>query len=241
MSYSIVFDINKLRERCDEVNPIDAEPTVKALRDKLNKYDNLYALCAPQIGIKERVICIKFNNGVIQEYINPRILKYEDYHLVREKDVCFKDTEFISPRPQKILIEYQLSSAKPEQNVLKGAVAEVFDRMVQYLEGICLDTYGLEVIPEFDKAPEEEREEVVKAYLDSFKDKIEATNKLISEDLEASKTMRAIKFKEALDKEEIKLQDLHTEEEKKRLREKIIKDTEEMLEKKKEEEEKVKE
>ena len=63
MANNLIFDLDELRERVDEVNPIDAQSTVKALITKLKKYDSLYALCAPQIGIKERVIVFKYNKG----------------------------------------------------------------------------------------------------------------------------------------------------------------------------------
>lgn len=211
MSYHhhLIFDLDELRERVDEVNPIDAQETVKALTAKLKKYDSLYALCAPQIGIKERVIVFKYNKGKLyKEYINPRIFKAEDYHLVREKDISSPEKEFISPRPGKIFIEYQTQDAKPETDVLKDNAAEVFDRMMHYLDGITLEDYGLEVIEGFDEAPEEDRQEVIDMYLKSLKTKEEELNKEIERDEDAKRLKGAIDFMAAAEAGKIQFEDI---------------------------------
>lgn len=202
---NIEFDIDNLRERCDEVNPIEAIPTVKSLAQKLNKYKDLYALTAPQLGIKQRVICIKYSNGVIKEYINPRILKSEGYHLVREKDISIPDKEYISPRPNKILVEYQLQTAKPERNILKDTVAEVFDREMNYLDGIPLCDYGLEVLEGFDNLSEEEKQQIIDMYIKSLKTREEELNKEIEEDKDAKELKNAIDFMEGVDAGKINL------------------------------------
>ena len=59
MAKHLIFDLDQLRQDCDEVNPLDAQQTVRDLTAKLKKYDDLYALSAPQIGVKERIRCIK--------------------------------------------------------------------------------------------------------------------------------------------------------------------------------------
>ena len=209
MAHTLVFDLDELKERVDEVNPIDAQSTVKALIAKLKKYKELYALSAPQIGIKERVIVFKYNNGeMYKEYINPRIFKAEEYHLVREKDISCPDKEFICPRPGKIFIEYQTQDARPETNVLKDNAAEVFDRMMQYLDGITLEDYGLEVIPEFDEAEEEDKQEVIDMYLKSFKTKAEELNKEIEQDKDAKQLKDAIDFMAAAKEGKIQFEDI---------------------------------
>ena len=209
MAHTLIFDLDELRERVDEVNPIDAQSTVKALIAKLKKYDSLYALCAPQIGIKERVIVFKYNKGKLyKEYINPRIFKAEEYHLVREKDISCPDKEFICPRPGKIFIEYQTQDARPETNVLRDNAAEVFDRMINYLDGITLEDYGLEVIPEFDEASKEDQQEVIDMYLKSFKTRAEELNKEIEQDKDAKQLKDAIDFMAAAKEGKIEFEDI---------------------------------
>lgn len=209
MANNLIFDLDELKERVDEVNPIDAQETVRALIAKLKKYDSLYALCAPQIGIKERVIVFKYNKGkMYKEYINPRIFKAEEYHLVREKDISCPDKEFISPRPRKVFIEYQTQDARPETNVLKDNAAEVFDRMIHYLDGITLEDYGLEIIPEFDEASEGDKQEVIDMYLKSFETRAEALNKEIEQDKDAKQLRDAIEFMAAVKEGKIQFEDI---------------------------------
>ena len=203
----IIFDLDQLHDRCEEVNPIDAQATVKELVAKLKKYPDLYALSAPQIGIKERVICLKFNDGVIKEYINPVPLKAEKLHLVRERDISIADKEFITPRPGKLFVQYLTQDARPEENKFEGVVAEVFDRMVNYLDGITPVDFGLEVLPEFDEASKDEQQQVIDMYLNSLKQKAEQLEKDIKQDKEASELLDAIRFMAAVDSGRVQLVD----------------------------------
>lgn len=206
MAYNLIFDLDELRDRVDEVNPIDAQETVKALISKLKKYPELYALSAPQIGIKERVIVFKYKNNIYKEYINPRIFKSEGYHLIREKDISSPDKEFISVRPSIIYVEYQTKDAKPETNVLKDNSAEVFDRLINYLDGIPLEDYGLEVLEGFDEASEDEREEVINMYLKSLKTRSNLLEENIQEDKDARELRNAINFMEQVDEGKVTLE-----------------------------------
>lgn len=207
MAKHLVFDIEQLHESCDEVNPLDAKQTVLDLKAKLKKYKDLYALSAPQIGIKQRVICIKFNDGIIKEYINPMILKSEGLHLVREKDISIAEKEFIAPRPNKVYIRYQLENAKPEENILNGSVAEVFDRMMHYLQGVTLEDYGLEILEGFDDLCEEDKQEIIDMYIKSLKTREELLDDNIEHDADAKELKDAIRFMEAVDKGEVILGD----------------------------------
>lgn len=210
MARHLIFDTEQLHEICDEVNPIDAQQTVADISAKLKKYDDLYILSAPQIGIKERVICIKYNDGVIKEYINPMVLEQDGYHLVREKDISIPEKEFICPRPNKIHVRYQLEDARPEENILKDEVAEVFDRAMYYLQGMPLDEYGLEIDKDFDDATKEEQNEIIDMYLKSLKKREELLDDNIEHDKDAKELKDAIRFMEAVDKGEVKLVDSST-------------------------------
>lgn len=207
MSKHLVFDVEKLHTNTDEVNPIDAQSTVAELIAKLKKYKDLYALSAPQLGINERVICIKYNDGVIKEYINPIIVNSEGLHFVREKDVSMPDREFIHIRPNKIYVRYQLKDAKPEENILKDAVAEVFDRMMDYLLGFTPADFGLELDELWDQGTDEERAEVLKSYATWLKEQGELAQSAVEEDKDAKELSDAIRFMEGVDNGTITLGD----------------------------------
>lgn len=206
MAHTLVFDLDELRERVDEVNPIDAQETVRLLTAKLKKYDTLHALCGPQIGIKERVIVLKFKNGVYKEYINPRIFRFKDYHLVRERDISCGEYDYISPRPGKIFIEYFTKDAHPETDVLKGNSAEIFDRMVNYLDGIPLADYGLEVMEGFDEADDDEKQQIINMYIESLKTRGKVLNDNIEHDKDAKELNNAIRFMAAVDEGKVTLE-----------------------------------
>jgi peptide deformylase len=207
MSAHLEFNLNNLHERCEEVNPLDAKSTVLSLTAKLKKYEDIYALSAPQIGIKQRVVCIKYKDGIIKEYINPVPLKAEEFHFVREKDISIPEKEFIAARPTKITLRYQSVDAKPEENILKGAVAEVFDRMMMYLDGVTLDEFGLEVDEEFDDASKEDKDKILDMYIKSLKNRESILNDNIEHDEDAKELKDAIRFMEAVDKGEVTLGD----------------------------------
>lgn len=207
MSKHLIFDADKLHTNTDEVNPIDAQLTVNELTAKLKKYKDLYALSAPQLGINERVICIKYNDGVIKEYVNPIIIKAEGLHFVREKDISMPDKEFIHIRPNKIHVRYQLKDAKPEENILKDAVAEVFDRMMDYLLGFTPADFGLELDALWDQGTDEERAEVLKSYTTWLKEQGELAQAAVEEDKDAKELSDAIRFMEGVDNGTITLGD----------------------------------
>lgn len=207
MSSHLIFDLDKLHERAEEVNPLSASKTIADLKAKLKKYKEIIALSAPQIGVNERVIAIRFNDDVIKIYVNPVILKSDGLHLVREKDISIPEKEYICPRPSKIYVRYQCEDAKPEENILKDSVAEIFDRMQNYLDGITLDDIGLEIIPEFDQASEEEQQEIIDMYLKSLKHREELLQENINEDKDAKELQDAIKFMKEVDEGKIQLED----------------------------------
>lgn len=202
MSNHLVFDLNKLRDRSDEVNPIDAQKTINELKAKLKKYPDLYALSAPQIGIKERVICIKFNNGIMKEYINPMIIKSSGYHYSREKDISIPEKEFFALRPDEIQINYQTETARPEENILRGAAAEIFVRMVNYLDGVVLDEDGLEIDPEwnFDNLSKKDQKQLVNyLYPIYIRQRAYKMNRIVNEDKDARELKEAIEFMKDVD------------------------------------------
>ena len=62
------------------------------------------------------------------------------------------------------------------------------------LDGILDSDIGLEVIPEFDEATEEEKQEVLSAYLSSISEAAKQFNEDLSTDEETKETWNAAKF-----------------------------------------------
>ena len=69
---SALVNIKTLKDfeiEANEINPIDARPTVQKLIDILKVRDDLNA--SQPTGIGERVIVLKFDKGIYKEFVNP--------------------------------------------------------------------------------------------------------------------------------------------------------------------------
>lgn len=206
---AISQDIAKLSQRSDEVD-LRAEykrvsMIIKELKDTIRDNKDLVALSAPQLGYFDRVFCINFNND-IRAFVNPVITKSEGFKFVREVNPSIKDKEFIVPRSETIEAVYQRAEGTPESNKFEGIVASVFQQQVDMLDGVLISDIGLEVIPEFDKASEEEQEEVLKAFMEILKGRQDTLNKEIEEDPELKKIVDGAKFINAVAKGEVELE-----------------------------------
>ena len=203
---AITRDLDKLMKRSDEVAVVGGDlqirpeiaKTIKDLKDTILASKTLVSLAAPQLGKFERIFCVRFANGDIRAFINPMISKTEGLHLVREISPSLPDRAFIVPRHNRIIAMYQTPSGKPEESVFEGVVAEIFQHMVQILDGVLISDIGLEVFADFDNASEEEKSQVLDAYFKELKTREESMNKEIEENEDLKKTRDAIKFLEGV-------------------------------------------
>jgi len=225
-----VLKINKdkdfLRQRCDEVSMgYLQQPAVKKLvndiKDTLLASKDLVALSASQLGKNERVFCIKFANGKVKEFINPVITKTSGSHLSRETSIGLDSTEYIVPRADEIIATYQTTEMIDtcDMNKFSGAVAEVFQQMNDMLNGVLLEDIGLEIIDGWDEASAEEREEIIKMYLESLEKRKALVEKQIEENPDSKDMNKAIEFMKQLEAGKIETMPF-TEEELKQIAEK---------------------
>ena len=223
-----VLAINKdkefLRDRSDEVvlNPMrrpEVVGIINDLKDTLKANKDLVALSAPQLGKKERIFAIKFSNGDIRAFINPAIVRTEGLHLSRETSIGLDDTEYIGPRADEVFATYQTPDMIDtcDMNKFTGAVAEVFLQMNDLLNGVLLEDIGLIVLPGWDEAPQEEREEIIKMYLEGLKEKKHIVEENIENNKESKDMNKAIEFMTKLQLGEIETMPL-TKEEKEELK-----------------------
>jgi len=228
-----VLAINKdkefLRERCDEVvlNLFEKPRVTKIindLKDTLNANVNLVALAASQLGIKERIFAIKFANGDIRAFINPAIIRTNGMHLSRETEIGIDDVEYIIPRCDEIFATYQTPEMTDncDMNKFTGAVAEVFQQMNDLINGTLVEDIGLEILPGWDKASEEERQEIISMYLESLERKKSLSEDIVKSSPETQQLEKQINFMTKLQLGEIEIAEL-TDDEKKRVEEELKK------------------
>jgi peptide deformylase len=216
---AIINDATKLQERCDEVNLKNPEEMIMVtkivnnLKDTLRANINLPALSAPQLGYKYRIFCIKFANGDIRAFINPLILSVpKNMHLSREICPSVSNTEYIVPRCNEIEAAYQTPVANNEVNKFMGAPAEVFQQMMNLIDGVLISDIGLEILPGFDNLSDDDKEKIIQMYLDSLKNKEAVLSKEVENNPSLKKTNDAINFMTDLALGKIKTEPLTKEE-----------------------------
>lgn len=189
-----------LRTQNKEAREIISE-IKKTMREK-----GLISLSAPAIGYSRRIFCIDFKDKEIKTFINPIIVNAKGIQLSREKCTSIPGKEYIRPRNSEIDVMFQNPLAKPISRKLIGLAAIVFQHEMDHIDGLLLSDVGLEIDEDFDNASEEERQEVVEAYLDSLDLMHKEINKEIEEDKELKQIDDARKFMTSVYKGETKLE-----------------------------------
>jgi peptide deformylase len=208
MVKEIITDLEKLSDRCDEIDVRKENQLMRDiildLKQTLRENPTGVGLAANQIGYDKRIFVINFN-GDIRTFINPVISQVKGFTLNRESCLSLPGKSFIRPRHNEIMVIYQTPLGKTESRKIVGLAAYVFQHELDHLDGLTLADIGLEVGEDFDKATEEEKNEVINAYLDSLDIKQKQLEKEIEEDEDLKQASNAIKFMEALQKGEVEL------------------------------------
>lgn len=212
---AISKDLAKLSQRSDEVDLLKEygriSRLISDLKDTIRDNKDLVALSAPQLNNFDRVFCINFNND-IRAFVNPVITKTEGFKFVREKSPSIPGKEFIVPRFETIYAVYQRPDGTPESNKFEGAAAEVFQHQVDMLDGVLISDIGLEVLPEFDQATDEERAQLLKEFAKFLRRKERKLEKEIEKDEDLKKISDGAKFLNALAKGEVTLEKIEKKE-----------------------------
>ena len=186
---NIITDIEKLSNRCDEVLDLRKEnkivqQIILALKSKIRE-DKLVGLAANQLGFDKRIVVVAFGDD-LRTFINPIISNAEGLTVSIETCPSLPDKKFLRLRNQKVSVTYtdplgKILTAKD----LIGKAAFVMQELIEHLDGVVLSDIGMELEKDFDEAPIEEREELIKAYCDTmdvklrdFKKEIEDTPEL---------------------------------------------------------------
>lgn len=200
----ILTDKNILAKRAMEVNPDEPVAKVKGvvndIKRTLKANNNLMALSAPQLGYDKRIFGIKFADKIMI-FVNPLITKTEGMHLSRETNASV-NAEYVVPRPDYLTAMYQTEKGAINENKFEGAAAEMFEQMVQCLEGIYIDDFGLEILDGFDELSDEQRQEILSAYIQYLNDMQTSLDTEIKETPELYQTKRAMEFMESVAKGE---------------------------------------
>ena len=200
---SIEIDTKKDNKKMREI--------ITELKYRIGK-DNLTALSAPQIGEKYRIFCIKFTekkgkkaSETIKTFINPIVTGIKGIVVDREADICIPNKQFIIVRNNELSLLYQNPLGNTLSQKFSGKSSAVVQLMIDHLDGILLTDLGLEIDEKFDEASEEEKNELIEAYLNS----LDVYKKQVDEEIENNKELKsmqdAIKFIQSVRDGETKL------------------------------------
>lgn len=177
---------------------------IKEIKDTMRK-KNLKSLSAPAIGYNKRIFCIDFSDLEIKTFINPIIVEAKGISLSKETCTSIPGKIFIRPRNNDLAVVYQSPTGKVESRQIVGMAAYVFQHEMDHLDGILLSDIGLEIDDDFEKASEEDRMEVINAYLDCLDLKQKEISTEIENDPELKQISDASKFMESVYKGETEL------------------------------------
>lgn len=200
---SIEIDVKKDNKKMREI--------ITELKYRIGK-DNLTALSAPQIGEKYRIFCIKFTekkgkktSETIKTFINPIVTGIKGIVVNREADICIPNKQFIIVRNNELSLLYQNPLGNSLSQKFSGKSSAVVQLMMDHLDGILLTDLGLEIDEKFDEASEEEKNELIEAYLNS----LDVYKKQVDEEIENNKELKsmqdAVKFIQSVRDGETKL------------------------------------
>lgn len=218
----------KLSERCFEYNVSQSQEVMKEVSETLleyfHKHEDVKALTSNQFGYNCRVIGIRFEDG-IKFFVNPMFMKQKGLHVVVESNISLPDRKFLVARNTEVEVAFQDLFGFASSIAFENAdpVGDLFQQLIQMLDGVQLDDIGLEVFDDFFEAPEDEQEEVIQLYLDSLKTSAEAINKEIQEDHELAEIQEGIDFLTAAAKGEVQIKQPKLSNKKQRVLDKLTK------------------
>ena len=208
----IITDIQELNNigRCQEIDLQkelkESREIISQLKSTIRKRDDVVSLSAPAIGFNKRIFCIDYSDNEIKTYINPVVMNATGLQLSREVCSSIPGKEFIRPRNKKVDIIYQKPTGEINTKSFSGVAACVIQHELDHLDGVNLYDIGLEIESDFDSATDEEKQEIIDMYLDSFDMKRSNIEQEIKDDPELSVISERLKFTEALARGDIQLE-----------------------------------
>lgn len=185
-------------------NNAEVRETILKMKEAVRE-KNLVGLTAPQVGVDMRIVVLNFD-GDVRTFINPIVSNRKGIELSRE--VCEIDgKEYIVPRNNDIDIYYTTPLGKIEHRQLLGMAAKVMLHQLDILDGISASDFGLEVMEGFDEASDEEKDKIIKMYLDSLDLLGKQVEEELKNDEDAQQIKNAVNFITKVRKGEVQISD----------------------------------
>lgn len=191
----------------DRAEEIDLEKDFKLAQkivSDLGSYmvkHNVGALAAPQIGYPYRIFCMMYKTKKktdIKAYINPIVTSMGGSVLIRQRCENLPGREFIYHRYPKIGLSFMDIDKESKGFDFVGQTAFAMEQMVDILDGIVIDELGLEIDEMFDQASEEEKNQLLDAYMIQLQKYHKVIDKEIDADPELKQLKDAVDYMQAV-------------------------------------------
>ena len=197
----IITDAEILGKWSDVIDPKKEGKLCQKIIGELKatmRANDLEYLTAPQIGYNRRIFCVRFGKNDYRTFINASISNVANITMAREACNSIPEKCFIIPRYNMIEIFYYTPLGAVEARKIVGRSAWVVNHCIDHLDGSLTSDIGLEIDELFDNATDEEREEVIKAYMESLDLRQKQLREEINQDEELKKMDDAIKFMDSV-------------------------------------------
>ena len=190
-----LVDRSTIIDRAEEIDLDKDFKLAQKIISDLGSYmikNNVGALAAPQIGYPYRIFCVMYKTKKktdIKAYINPVITTISGFILIRQKCENIPGKEFIHPRYTKIGLSFLDIDKESKGFDFVGQTAFAMEQMMDILDGVFLDEMGLEIDELFDQASEEEKNELLKVYMNQ----LEAYRRELNKNIESTPELKQLK------------------------------------------------
>lgn len=205
----IITNLEELGEWSEVIHPKKEGKLCQQIIGELKatmRANNLEYLTAPQIGYRKRIFCVKFGANDYRTFLNASISNMAKITMARETCNSIPDKTFIIPRYNMVEIIYYTPLGAVEARKVVGRSAWLVHHCVDHLDGALTSDIGLEIDEMFDNATDEEREEVIKMYMES----LDLRQKQLREEIDNNEELKqmddAIKFMDSVRKGETTLE-----------------------------------
>lgn len=221
MERKFTFESEEYLERAYEFKVFDTDTESETYVDTKQMYNDLVDtlkanpdrawVCANEIGYGVRAAAVRFEDD-IKEFFNPVFQLKDEVKLSRERDY-YDNKEYLILRYNEITLWYQDMTCNPDKDVpqekavkLSKDAAVVMHQVIACLDGIHPHDIGLEIIPEFDEATDEERQEIIDAYLDDLKKLYTDLDEELKKEDEVNRYWDSYKFEMAKKRGDVKVE-----------------------------------
>ena len=173
------------------------EIIVERIRTALKQHEELPYVTANQVGFDSSVYGIRTKDG-IEVWANPIMARDGNKMLLVEDKEYGVENPYYIPRWLKInVVAYNCNKKLVCGREYEEEGACIMQHIMNNLDGISIADVGLEITQEFRDAPVEEREEVIKVYIENLEKLMNQLEEDLQSDSETSQMYEAYKFVKA--------------------------------------------